>query len=232
MRSVRLERVEGGTRQLNASSYASSARSKSKARRCVERDLEEGVPREPLLAQAPEELPRLLVMAERLLVGIERACRVTGLEQVGDGLLGQVGLAEVAGQQRESILAGLGPRTSSASPTRAWSFRRFASSRPEYATSWTRPCWKLYSVGRAPARLDDQIEPLELGERRYQPVVGDDLLEQLQREHPADHRGDADHLPGVVVEPVEPRLERPLDERRHGQAIGIDRQHPRSRCAG
>ena len=65
--------------------------------------------------------------------------------------------------------------------------------------------------GAAPL-LDDEVEPLQLGERRAQRLGGHDLLEQRHAERAADDRGDADHLPRLRLEPVEPRLERLLDE--------------------
>ena len=58
-----------------------------------ERDLEERVARAALVADAGEERARLPVVLERLLVGVERARGVAGLEQVVDRLLGLVRLA-------------------------------------------------------------------------------------------------------------------------------------------
>ena len=67
---------------------------------------------------------------------------------------------------------------------------------------------------RSAALLDDEVEPLQLGERRSELRLRDELLEQRHPERSADDGRDVDHLPRLRLESVEPRLERLLDERR------------------
>ena len=69
-----------------------------------ERHLEERVAGAPLVADPGEEVARLPVVLERLLVGVEGPRRVARLQQVVDRLLRLVGLAEVPGEQREDFL--------------------------------------------------------------------------------------------------------------------------------
>src|SRR6185369_17458217 len=48
-------------------------------------------------------------------------------------------------------------------------------------------------VGAA-AHLDDEVEALEVGERRLELVARHELLEELKAECPADHGGEGEHL--------------------------------------
>src|SRR6266508_5097384 len=59
--------------------------------------------------------------------------------------------------------------------------------------------------------LDDELEPLELGEGRQQSRLGEKPLEQGQAEGMPDHGGGCDELARLGVEPVEPRLQRFLE---------------------
>ncbi len=60
--------------------------------------------------------------------------------------------------------------------------------------------------GSAPF-LDDELQPLELGESRQQARSRKEPLEQRQAEGTPDHGGGRDQVAGLGVEPVEPRLE-------------------------
>ncbi len=75
--------------------------------------------------------------------------------------------------------------------------------------------------GSAPL-LDDELEPLELGEGRQQPRPGEEPLEQGQAEGAPDHGGGRDQLARLGVEPVEPRLQRLLER---GRDRGLADEH-------
>ncbi len=68
---------------------------------------------------------------------------------------------------------------------------------------------------RPGALLDDELKPLQLRERRRQPCLRQQALQQRQPERAPDHRGGRDHCPRLRVEPVEARLERLLQRRRN-----------------
>ena len=78
-------------------------------------------------------------------------------------------------------------------------------------------------LGRgAAAHLDDEVEPLQLRERRLHLLARQHLLEQRQAEGAAGDGGGREHLARRRVEPVEPRLQRALDERRDDELVGVD----------
>ena len=69
---------------------------------------------------------------------------------------------------------------------------------------------------RRPAPLlDDEVEPLQLRERRTQVLGRDEPLEQRLAEAPSDDGRDRRHLAHVGREAGEPRLQRLLDRGRH-----------------
>ncbi len=72
--------------------------------------------------------------------------------------------------------------------------------------------------------LHDEIEPLELGQGRPQPLRGDEPLEQRRSESPPDDGGNRRDLADVRRQTAEPGLERFLDRDRHGGAVApLDR---------
>ena len=75
-------------------------------------------------------------------------------------------------------------------------------------------------LGRRPPPLfDDEVEPLQLRERGAQLLGRDEPFQQRQAEAAADDRRDRGDVADVGSEPVEPRLQRLLDRRRHGRAV-------------
>ena len=77
---------------------------------------------------------------------------------------------------------------------------------------------------RAPPFLDDEVESLQLGERRPEPVRRDEPLEERQAEAAADDRRDRRHVAHVRCEAVEACLQRLLNRRRNGAAVSsLDR---------
>ena len=72
--------------------------------------------------------------------------------------------------------------------------------------------------------LDDEVEPLQLRERRTQQLGRDEPLEQRLAEAATDDGRDRRHLAHVGCESVESRLERLLDCGRHcGTVAALDR---------
>jgi len=72
--------------------------------------------------------------------------------------------------------------------------------------------------------FDDEVESLQLRERRSKLLRRDEALEQRQAEAAADDRSDGGDVTNVGREPVEPRLQRLLDRRRNGRAVpALDR---------
>jgi hypothetical protein len=83
----------------------------------------------------------------------------------------------------------------------------------------------VLGIGPA-ALLVDEVEPLELGQGRDQLVARDEALEKGDAEGAPDHRGDGQHLARRRIEPVEPGLERALDESRDRQLVLVHRERP------
>ena len=67
--------------------------------------------------------------------------------------------------------------------------------------------------------LDDEVEPLKLGERGPQLLPRDEPLEQRHAEASADDGSDGGDLAHVWRETIEPRLQRLVDRRRDGGAV-------------
>ena len=83
-------------------------------------DLEQRLARAAVVAHPLQELARVPVVVDRLLVGVDRAGLIAGQDQVLGRPLGVVGLAEMAGQvgQRRPLTPSLPVSSSSARPTR------------------------------------------------------------------------------------------------------------------
>ena len=167
-------------------------------------------------------------MVDRLVVGVDGARRVAGEQRVARGALRLVGLGEVAGERPVDGLARLAverlDRLADA-PVQA------APGRLEQAVvghllheAVTEPV-----LGRRPAAdLDDQVEAHQVGERGHDLLVREELLEQRQAEAAADRARHRDDLARAHGQPVEPRLQRALHERRHGDlAVGQVPRRPR-----
>jgi hypothetical protein len=83
----------------------------------------------------------------------------------------------------------------------------------------------IFRIGPS-ALLVDEVEALELGERRHQLLARNELLEQRDAEGPADDGRQRENFARRGVEPVEPRLEGPLDERRDRELVLCHGQGP------
>ena len=192
-----------------------------------ERDLEQRLARAAVVAEAAQELPRAPVVADRLAVGGEAARLVAGADQVLRRLGGVVGGRVVAGELGERARAGLVARQR---------LERGANPAVELAAAGVgqhrvgrllhEPVAEPVLRVRPAPLLDDQLEPLEIGERRGEPARVDEPLEQRDREPAADDRRHGGHLAGAGLEPVEARLENALHEQRHLERVRVDGQLP------
>ncbi len=184
-----------------------------------ERHLEEGVAGASLVAELAEEGARLPVVLERLLVGVDRACPVAGLQKVVDGLVGDVRLAEVAGEERVALLRGLAVDLLQrlADALVELLARRLDEAR--VGDLLDEPVAEAVLGIRAAAHLHDQVEPLQLGERRLELLARHELLEERKPERPSDDCCEREHLPRRRLEPVETGLQRALNERRDRELV-------------
>ena len=191
------------------------------------RDLEQNRARAFRVPEAVEERQRASVMPVGLLFRIDGLRRIARFEEITRGALGLVGLGEMVCEQpvclRELVRAQLLERGAddavevSAAPVEQARVRRFAHEAVTEAVLRRRP---------APL-LDDEVEPLQLGQRGTQLLRRDEPLEQRLTEAATDDGRDRRHLAHVGCEPVEPRLERLLDCGGHGGSVAALDRVPR-----
>jgi hypothetical protein len=191
-----------------------------------ERHLEEGVAHPLVVADAGEERPRLAVVLQRLLVGVDGARSVPGLEQVLGGLLRLIGLAEVAGEQAVRLLGRFAVDL----------FERLADALvelPALRVDEARIRHLLHETVteavlrvRPPPLLHDEVETLELREGVHELIRRDEPLEEREAERPADDGREGESLACPRVEAVEAGLESALDERGDGELVLFDAQLP------
>ncbi len=137
-----------------------------------ERDLEQRVAGALLVAEARQEVAGAAVVLEGLAVGVQRPGRVARLQQIVDGPRRLVCLAEVPREQREDLVArariellqGLPDSEVELSPLRLDQARIGDLLHEAVAEA---------ILGRGtPPLLDDEVEALELRERRQQLLAG------------------------------------------------------------
>src|SRR5919106_5061314 len=191
-----------------------------------ERHLEERVPGAALVAGARQELPGLAVILKGFLVGVDRPRRIARLEEVLHRFLRGVCDFEVPRQEPVGLLRRLLEDLLErvADPVMELLPLRLHEARVRDLLHEPVP-EAVLRVG-APANLDDQVEALELGERVGELIVRNEALEQRLAKGTPDHGCDVHDLARLRVEPVEPRLQSTLHERRHRQLVDADRERP------
>ena len=191
-----------------------------------ERHLEERVARAALVADPRQEGARPAVVLERFLVRVDRAGGVAGLQEVVDGLLGLVGLLEVPGEKPVGLLRRL---LVDLLERLAHALVQLAALRVDEARVGDlldEAVAEAVLGVRPAALLDDQVEPLQVGQCLHELVAVHEPLQQRQPERPPDDRGDREDVARLAVEAVEARLQRPLDDRGDGQLVLGDRELP------
>jgi hypothetical protein len=171
-----------------------------------ERHLEERVAGAPIVADAREKLTCLAVILERLLIGVDRASRVSRFQQVLDRLLRNVRYLEVPRKKTIRLLRRLliDVLERIADLVVELASLRLDEARVSDLLDEAVP-EAVFRV-RTPPHFDDEVEPLELGQRVDELVVLDEALEQRHAERPADDGGDVDDLARLRVEPIEAGL--------------------------
>jgi hypothetical protein len=191
-----------------------------------ERHLEERLARATIVTGAREEGAGLAVVLERLLVRVESARGVAGLQQVVHRLRRLVRLGEVPREDGVRVVDRLPIHLLERLPDAPVELAPARVDQACVGDFLDEPVAEAVLRSRPPAGLEDEVEPLEIGEGVQELLVRHDALEQGKAERPADDGGDAEDLAGVGAEPVEPRLERSLDERRDRELVGGNRELP------
>ena len=167
-------------------------------------------------SEAAQERARAAIVLDRLVIGVDRARRVAREQQVARGALGLVGLGEVARERAVDRLVGLAVER----------LERLADAPVEAAPRGLEQAAVGHLLHEAVAEavlrggpaadLHDQVEPHQLGQRRHDLLARQHALEQRQAEAAPDCARHRDHLARARRQAVEPRLQRALHERRHG----------------
>ena len=183
-----------------------------------EADAEQGVSRPALVADPLQEGHCAAIVLERLLVRVQRAGRVAGRDEVAGRLLRLVRLDEMEGEQTVDLLERVGVELLERESGGAVEVAAAALEEAAVGDFPQEAVPEPVLGDGATSLLDDQIEPLQVGEDGAEPDVGSESLEERHRERATDDGGDADEVAGVGCEPVEPRLQRLLDGRRERSA--------------
>jgi hypothetical protein len=176
------------------------------------------------VAEAVEEVECAAVVLERLFLGVDPARHVARFQEVVRRPLGLVSLGEVTAE--DSVRLGrifdceLLEGIADAAVQRATSALGQAGVR----SLLDEPMPETVFRRRPPPLLDDELEPLELRQRLPQLLLRCHSFQQRQPESAADHRGNADDLLRGRAQPVEPGLQRLLDEHRNPELGDADCQ--------
>ena len=165
---------------------------------------------------------RALEELDRLVVRICRPGRVAGLQQILDRLLRFVRLGEVVREQAIHLRGCFAMEVAERLTHTPVQLAAVRLDQGVVRRFLHEPVPEAVLDGIASMLLDDQLEPLQLGQRREEQRAWQQALEQRDAEGPADHRRGGDEFAGRVVEPVESRLKRPPECGRDG---GLPGQH-------
>ena len=167
------------------------------------------------------------VVAERLGVGGDPAGLVRGLQEVLVGLGPVLGLPVVVGQEPVELVEALGEEPLDALAHAPVELEAALAQDAAVGGLLHQRVREEVLQLRQPLALPDELDPQQLAELRVElDARGDDRLEHPSQEAPPHHRRDLQDLLDVLLQPVDPGQDDPLDRLRHGDGLGPLRRAP------